>query len=656
MQYPGINEPSVSYGITKYLDNLSFTYNCSTTFGSSGSPILNLANNKVIGIHIGSSRTHDYNIGIFLINPIIDFIKKIYSNKFEENEIKSLINNSANKVHIEYNVKNKDNNYNENENSLSDIIIIESSSMISHNFKNIKILNLTYNNISDVDIDILKVDFENLEKLYLNNNKISDINILEKVKFAKLKELYLNSNNISNIDILEKVNFPNLERLDLSCNKIFNIDVFEKVNFTKLKVLSFHKNKLTNIDKIKLANLENLETLALSFNERIDITPLKDVKFKNLNYLFLDDINLKSIDILCSYSFKQLKILPLGGNNISNIKALSKVDFKELESLFLFDNNISDIEVLAEVNFPQLKYLNLASNKITNIEVLKKVNFPELNELDLQQNEIVNIDVFKNCRFKKLMKLNTGNVPSALEATSPAAPFQSPAIARWAPNTKPAPTLKTGIFFNRDFPTALAAVLPAVLAAAFLNKERGATVIHDPRLYWNTLEIVKSAGGTAVESKTGHAFIKERMRKEKAVYGGEMSAHHYFKNFAYCDSGMLPWLMICELICTENRSLSDFIRDAENRYPISGEINLKVKDTETAIANVLDYYKSQTLNTSYVDGVSLEFENWRFNLRASNTEPLLRLNVEAKGDRSLVENKTSEIVTLIEKTDLKTGI
>ena len=409
LQYSDPNEPSVTYGIAQYLelDNLSFGYYCSTTPGASGSPILNLANNKVIGIHKGSISTQNYNIGRFLNVPLNDFIKKKYSNKFEENEIKSLINNSANIVYFEDNVKCKDNNYNVNGNNLSDNIINENIFKLSHNFNNIKILNLTFKNISYIDMDIFEeVNFENLEKLYLDNNKISDINFLEKVRFAELKELYLNSNNISNIDILEKVNIPNLERLDLSCNKILNIDVFEKVNFTKLKILSFHKNKLTNIDKIKLANLENLETLALSFNEGIDITPLKDVKFKNLNYLFIADINLKAIDILCSYSFKHLKILPLGGNNISNIKPLSKVDFKELESLFLFDNNISNIEVLAEVDFPQLKNLNLASNNITNIEVLKKVNFPELNELCLQQNKIVNINVFKNCRFKKLSKLN----------------------------------------------------------------------------------------------------------------------------------------------------------------------------------------------------------------------------------------------------------
>ena len=409
--------PSVSYGILQYFDKLKFEHHCSTNLGSSGSPILNLATNKVIGIHIGANNSFNYNVGIFLNNPINDFIKKMYNNKIEENEIQSLMNQPTKKVNMEERsiLTNEDYNKNENNNfSLinMDSIMLEKKSMdeydisyINNIFINIRVLNLTNNNIPDINI-LEKVKFEKLEKLCLDNNKISDINILEKVKLKNLKEVYLNGNNISNIEILEKVNFPNLEILDLSCNKIINIDVFEKVNFPKLKMLSFHKNKVSKIDKIKLAKLENLNLLALSHNERIDISSLKDVKFKNLIFLFLADINVKKIDIFSSFAFKHLKLLTLGGNNISNIKVLSHVDFKELEDLILYDNSISDIEVLAEVNFPKLKILNLSSNLITNIEVLKDVNFPELNELDLQQNNIVDINVFKNCKFKKLVKLN----------------------------------------------------------------------------------------------------------------------------------------------------------------------------------------------------------------------------------------------------------
>ena len=424
LQYLDKERPFVSFGILKNVNESVFSHSCNTDSGSSGSPILYLENNKVIGIHKGAFNINNYNFGRFLNSTINDFIKKINENKITEIVLKSSKKQSIKKVYVEDREINKDNNYDYSEFKISEIssdknsnieeIINEKKiiddcdnnmSYTSNTFKNIKILNLTNNNLSDINI-LEKMQLENLEKLCLDNNKISDINILEKVKYKELKELYLNGNNISNIEILEKVNFPNLQTLDLSCNKITNIDVFEKVNFPKLKMLSFHKNNLTKIVKIKLAKLESLNLLALSHNEGIDINPLKDAKFENLQYLFLADINLKSIDIFSSIAFKHLKFLTFGGNNISNIKALSKVDLKELDTLVLYDNKISDIEVLAEVNFPKLKILNLSSNKITNIEVLKNVNFPELTELDLQQNNIVEINVFKNCKFKKLIKLN----------------------------------------------------------------------------------------------------------------------------------------------------------------------------------------------------------------------------------------------------------
>ena len=424
LQYLDKEGPSVSFGILKDANESVFSHSCNTDSGSSGSPILYLKNNKVIGIHKGSSNINNYNFGRFLNSTINDFIKKINENKITEIVLKSSKKQSIKKVYIEDREINKDNNYDYSEFKNFDIsseknsnieeiinekkIIDECDNNMSYTcniFKNIKILNLTNNNLSDINI-LEKMQLENLEKLCLDNNKISDIDILEKVNYKELKELYLNGNNISNIEILEKVNFPNLQTLDLSCNKITNIDVFEKVNFPKLNMLSFHKNNLTKIDKIKLSKLESLNLLALSHNEGIDIDPLKDAKFENLQYLFLADINLKAIDIFSSIAFKHLKLLTFGGNNISNIKALSKVDFKELEDLVLYDNKITDIEVLAEVNFPKLKILNLSSNKITNIEVLKNVNFPELTELDLQQNNIVEINVFKNCKFKKLFKLN----------------------------------------------------------------------------------------------------------------------------------------------------------------------------------------------------------------------------------------------------------
>ncbi|WP_100657157.1 phosphomannomutase CpsG [Alteromonas flava] len=186
-----------------------------------------------------------------------------------------------------------------------------------------------------------------------------------------------------------------------------------------------------------------------------------------------------------------------------------------------------------------------------------------------------------------------------------------------------------------------------LLAEAFLAKQAGAKIIYDPRVYWNTEDIVTNAGGVPIKSKTGHAFIKERMRKEDAVYGGEMSAHHYFRDFAYCDSGMIPWLLVAELIATKGLSLSQQVAARIEAYPSSGEINSKLQDADAALARVVEHYQAQATFIDDTDGVGMEFGSWRFNLRQSNTEPVIRLNVEAKGDIALMEAKTAELLTLI---------
>ena len=186
-----------------------------------------------------------------------------------------------------------------------------------------------------------------------------------------------------------------------------------------------------------------------------------------------------------------------------------------------------------------------------------------------------------------------------------------------------------------------------LLAEAFLNKERGAKIIHDPRLTWNTVDIVERAGGIPVMSKTGHAFIKERMRKENAVYGGEMSAHHYFREFAYCDSGMIPWLLVAELVITSGRSLGSLVESRIARFPVSGEINRKVVHASALIDEIENRYSSLAVDIDYTDGLSMSFPGWRFNIRTSNTEPLLRLNVEADADLGLMEAKRDELLGLI---------
>jgi len=198
-----------------------------------------------------------------------------------------------------------------------------------------------------------------------------------------------------------------------------------------------------------------------------------------------------------------------------------------------------------------------------------------------------------------------------------------------------------------------------LLAAAFLAKHPGEKIIHDPRLTWNTIDVVQQSGGIPVQSKTGHAFIKERMRAENAIYGGEMSAHHYFRDFAYCDSGMIPWLLVTELLSRSGKRLSQLVGERIAAYPCSGEINYRVDDVKQTIERILQHYVSPSPAgggagvreipvVDRTDGVSVEFPDWRFNLRGSNTEPLLRLNVEARGREGLMKARVAEIAGKIE--------
>ena len=187
-----------------------------------------------------------------------------------------------------------------------------------------------------------------------------------------------------------------------------------------------------------------------------------------------------------------------------------------------------------------------------------------------------------------------------------------------------------------------------LLAEAFLATRPKAKIIHDPRLTWNTVDIVEQAGGEAVMSKTGHAFIKERMRAEDAVYGGEMSAHHYFRDFAYCDSGMIPWLLVVELMCRQKKLLSELVGERMKKFPASGEINRTLNDPAASILAVEEKYASGALDVDYTDGLSVEFAEWRFNLRMSNTEPVVRLNVESRGDYALMEEKTEELLRFLD--------
>lgn len=189
-----------------------------------------------------------------------------------------------------------------------------------------------------------------------------------------------------------------------------------------------------------------------------------------------------------------------------------------------------------------------------------------------------------------------------------------------------------------------------LLAQAFLLKQAGEKIVHDPRLVWNTLDIIEQYQGIAVQSKSGHAFIKDVMREHNAAYGGEMSAHHYFRDFAYCDSGMIPWLLAILVVSETQQSLSSLVEGMIERFPCSGEINFKVEDTQKTIQKIFGHFADLNPAIDQTDGVSLDFGAWRLNVRASNTEPLLRLNIESRADKNPkpMQDYVDELTQLIQ--------
>jgi len=187
-----------------------------------------------------------------------------------------------------------------------------------------------------------------------------------------------------------------------------------------------------------------------------------------------------------------------------------------------------------------------------------------------------------------------------------------------------------------------------LLAESILSRNPGGSIVHDPRLTWNTLDIVAAAGGKAIQSKSGHSFIKEKMREVDGIYGGEMSAHHYFREFSYADSGMIPWLLVAELMSTTGKSLSELVGERIAKYPASGEINRQVADAGETLQKLYDRYAADALAVDDSDGYCFEFPKWRFNIRMSNTEPVVRLNVESRGDRELMDSKTAQVLAILE--------
>lgn len=199
---------------------------------------------------------------------------------------------------------------------------------------------------------------------------------------------------------------------------------------------------------------------------------------------------------------------------------------------------------------------------------------------------------------------------------------------------------ENGLFVSGEY-------LVGFLASYFLENSPNENIVHDPRVVWNIQDTIKKKGGSSIVSKTGHAFIKQKMRDTEAIYGGELSAHHYFKDFSYCDSGMIPWLLVAKVISDSGESLGNIIKRQKAKFPSSGEINLKVNNSDKVFQILMEKYSEKYIKCCKLDGLSLEFEDWRFNLRKSNTEPLVRLNVEAKNNKLLVDTKLKEIISII---------
>ncbi|WP_096177284.1 phosphomannomutase CpsG, partial [Enterobacter hormaechei] len=308
------------------------------------------------------------------------------------------------------------------------------------------------------------------------------------------------------------------------------------------------------------------------------------------------------------------------------------------------ENNFSHVDIAKRGSYEKIDtkkaYIDhiLSYIKPENIKPLKLVinsgngaAGPVIDEIEKRFKEI-QIPV----EFVKIHNLPDGNFPNGIP---------NPLLQECRADTSEAVInhkADMGIAFDGDFDRCFlfdnegnfieGYYIVGLLAESFLEKQPGARIIHDPRLSWNTIDVVQRAKGIPVMSKTGHAFIKERMRLEDAVYGGEMSAHHYFRDFAYCDSGMIPWLLVAELVSIKNKTLAELVHDRMKSFPASGEINSIVNDQEKVISEILEFYKSDASVVDYTDGISIEFSDWRFNLRSSNTEPVIRLNVESRGN------------------------
>jgi phosphomannomutase len=328
------------------------------------------------------------------------------------------------------------------------------------------------------------------------------------------------------------------------------------------------------------------------------------------------------------------------------------------------DTGLKDIQAMAEAN---------DFGPVTQRGTIERVATRE----DYVQHLLGYVDVTKLKPLKIVATAGNGGAGLALDALESHLPFEFIKVHHEPngdfPNGVPNPLLEEnraptiaairehgadlGIAWDGDFDRCFffdadgrfieGYYLVGLLGETFLAKDGGGKVVHDPRLIWNTQAIAERLGGEAIQSKTGHAFIKERMRAEDAVYGGEMSAHHYFRDFAYCDSGMIPWLLVTELMSEQGKSLAQLVDECITAFPCSGEINNRIEDPAAAIAAVESHFTDQGAAVDRTDGLSMDFGEWRFNLRMSNTEPVVRLNVESRADEELMQAKRDELLQLL---------
>jgi phosphomannomutase len=328
------------------------------------------------------------------------------------------------------------------------------------------------------------------------------------------------------------------------------------------------------------------------------------------------------------------------------------------------DTGLKEIEAMAEANefAPVEERGTLQSMSHTDAYVAKLLGY--VNQADLKPLKIV-------------VNAGNGGAGAVIDALESQLPFEFIKVHHEAkgefPNGVPnplleenrAPTIEAiqqhqadlGIAWDGDFDRCFffdssgrfieGYYIVGLLAEAFLARDGGGKIVHDPRLTWNTIEVARQFGGTAIQSKTGHAFIKERMREEDAVYGGEMSAHHYFRDFAYCDSGMVPWLLVAGLISARGKSLAELVDERMEAFPASGEINRRIEDPASVLQVIEQAYAATSIDKDYTDGLSMTFGEWRFNVRMSNTEPVVRLNVESRGNTPLMQEKTAELLALM---------